>query len=556
MNSVLPLALPLADVGRATLSRQLSGSSRFLGRLHLTLCLTVALAGCGDGLTAPASTTPPPERTTTRLPELPSGAAMYAAPGVSIERQSIVGRTHTSHWAYHTPTQAVESGERWYISRIHAMVPGEAYSLGPIENGQAAWWTIGTQATTFNSALNYMTFAPNLDTDPSNSFYDAGLKRTVTNSRIHADRRGLQGRSAPVKWYFFEAVNGLWYIVNAPSYGTRLIVLRFASLNGEYDWQPVDVSGVTVSFTPAHTGDAMRITFEARPMSVLSSSVWLADGTQSSIYLAQYNSNAPIDATRRTWVLIHGRLNGPEAMDAIAAAIKQRLPSDQVLLLSWESAARETLGWRAFSAGEQWIEPVGRWAAGMLTNNGFDGSRVNLVGHSWGAYVADEFAETMGGVNLLIALDPAANTIGSSFNPNDPGTINFRAHSRHSLAFHSSSWYGNERTPGSAHEAFSVAFYQPVGDVSQSNRHSWIKDLFVGMLSVQGAVSNQFSLQRLLAGTAGPWQSDRYQSDEAYGAIWPATKRYEGLVASGPASRAPRELRYFNSAGIEQLLTQ
>jgi len=47
------------------------------------------------------------------------------------------------------------------------------------------------------------------------------------------------------------------------------------------------------------------------------------------------------------------------------------------------------------SSGEDWIKPVAAWAADTLTRYGFVGSRLNLIGHSWGAYVSAEFAELM-----------------------------------------------------------------------------------------------------------------------------------------------------------------
>ena len=94
--------------------------------------------------------------------------------------------------------------------------------------------------------------------------------------------------------------------------------------------------------------------------------------------------------------------------------------------------------------------------------HGFVGSQLNLVGHSWGSYVADELAKGMSGVNTIVALDPAENGLGS-WNPEDPGEIDFNRDSMFSWAFYSRDGgpfgggvAGNEETPITADEAFVV----------------------------------------------------------------------------------------------------
>lgn len=528
----------------------------YRGRIRwLGTAIFLFVAACSESFTGPEAVLPEGERDP-GPPALVTGSGPQATAGYSSERQMLVNRTHVSPWAYHTTSAAVRQDERWYISRIRRNLPGDTYSLGPIQNGQAAWWTIGTEIAAFNSLLSSISFPAQLDTDPSDTFWDIGLGRPVTNPRIHSDRRGLEGRTTPVKWYFFQAANGGWYIVNATGYGAVVTVLRFASKGNDYDWQPVDMSGVTATFSPASDGNGMRITLTERPMPVISSLVWHVAGQATLVQVAQYNSNAPIDPTRRTWVLVHGRLNGPGDMYSVAAAIRERLPSDQILMLNWEDAARVTAGYVAFSNGEQWIEPVGRWVAGMLRHQGFAGTTLNLVGHSWGSYVADEMAEAMGRVNLTIALDPAANTIGSAFNPNDAGTIDFGKHARHSVAFHSSRGLGNEETPGTAREAFVVAFVPVSGVVTEPNRHRWVRDLFAALVRGTGGVSTLFALERLIAGEAGPWLADRYRPSDGEVNIIPGPRVYEGVIWSRLGSRDPGKISYVNLAGVEVTIVE
>src|SRR5436853_75321 len=278
--------------------------------------------------------------------------------------------------------------------------------------------------------------------------------------------------------------------------------------------------GARIDCVLTRQGESVSV-LNAAGTPVLAFNAVLSDGTTTPVRLEilQPNGGARIDASATTWIVIHGRLDssGTSEIQALAAAIKNHAiknqrSNDQVLLLDWESAARETAVFGLFSNGEQWIQPVGRAAASALMHYGFAGSKINLVGHSWGAYVADELAEGIqlaeginGGVDVIVALDPAASTIGSEYNPNDRGTIDFRTHSKFSVAFHSSRAFGNENTPGRAHEAFSVGFQlDPASGLvetqqaSELERHSWIRNFFTSLISGTGGISGLFTLERLL----------------------------------------------------------
>jgi hypothetical protein len=327
------------------------------------------------------------------------------------------------------------------------------------------------------------------------------------------------------------------------------------------DWLPRGSTG-RVSITNGdsnHFGVTLSRSAEAISIATQSTSVLHGDvpldgkTTPVRIEMLQPNDGARIDATKRTWIVIHGRLNSSETdeIQKIALSIKTQHSTDQVLLLDWESAARETLLWGGFSNGEQWIEPIGQWAARALKDYQFNRLDLNLVGHSWGSYVANELAEAIGGVNVIIALDPAANTIGSQYNPNDRGTIHFGDYSEFALAFHTSDLAGNEKTPTTADVAFSVGFLQPFAD-----RHGWSRNLFTSMLRGTGEVSKLFTLERLLEGRAGPWQPDRYHAKEAYLQNAPLPRLYEGIITSGPASITPTTIRYIDTHSGQEVTTR
>jgi hypothetical protein len=220
----------------------------------------LALAACSDPAAVPRQTEPLPQPSHTPA-DVPSVASNLASAATS-ERDVIVNNTHLAPWAYHTTNAATVTGERWYISQLQRSSPSGVYSLGLLVGGRAGWWTIGDRAATFNANLALISFASNLDNDPSDTFWDAGLIRYVTNSDIHDDRRGIQGkRDVPVKWYFFEAPNGFWYIIASPAYSSVPNVQKFATKNGQYDWQTIDVSGYAAVFSPAANGSGMAISF-------------------------------------------------------------------------------------------------------------------------------------------------------------------------------------------------------------------------------------------------------------------------------------------------------
>jgi uncharacterized delta-60 repeat protein len=110
--------------------------------------------------------------------------------------------------------------------------------------------------------------------------------------------------------------------------------------------------------------------------------------------------NLVIDPNKTTWIVIHGRASAPDAepISRLASVIDGRPSCDQVLVLDWQAGAYvHPIGYLTNFTGEDWIQPVAVWAAEELRRVGFSSLgrnlRLNLIGHSWGSYVADETAE-------------------------------------------------------------------------------------------------------------------------------------------------------------------
>jgi pimeloyl-ACP methyl ester carboxylesterase len=87
--------------------------------------------------------------------------------------------------------------------------------------------------------------------------------------------------------------------------------------------------------------------------------------------------------------------------------------ADQVLVLDWKQAAlSNSLLFNAPNPyfGASWIPKVAEWTKKKLVDEWkISPDNINFAGHSLGSYLAWETAKNIGGVNNLIALDPALN---------------------------------------------------------------------------------------------------------------------------------------------------
>lgn len=161
------------------------------------------------------------------------------------EVSAILNSTHKASWVYYTDS----ANARWYISPLVTSKKQSVYSLGPISNGKASWWTVGNDVASIDITDKTLTIDDNLDSSSSDAFIDIASNTQITNSSIHSDRQRIQGSTTSMKWYFFQAQNNRWYIVNDLSYGNKLTVLLFASKNNQYDWQEVDTSNLTMDMS-------------------------------------------------------------------------------------------------------------------------------------------------------------------------------------------------------------------------------------------------------------------------------------------------------------------
>ena len=254
----------------------------------------------------------------------------------------------------------------------------------------------------------------------------------------------------------------------------------------------------------------------------------------------------PIDSTKTTWIVIHGWGSDSNEIGIreMAQALVQSRPKDQVLTLDWGSIARSGLldPWAA-AAG---IVPTGSWAAAALTRDGFFGHQINLVGHSFGSYIANEIAKNFPSkINSIVALDPAANAVSSQYDPVSNGNVNFSRNTDWSWAFHSSS-LGNEYTPVTASEAFIFD-----SGLWPKGAHSLPLKAFAQMImNPQDSLNFLFSIDNLLDKTYGPWVSDKKSSFFFFDDVVPG---YEAVI-SIPGGGTITGVSYITNAPIVSIL--
>lgn len=262
-------------------------------------------------------------------------------------------------------------------------------------------------------------------------------------------------------------------------------------------------------------------------------------GTRPVEIHASGDGRAAINPDTTTWIVIHGRNESSTSPDLVTLAqqIDQYQPGDQVLVLDWtKAAASGDLG----GQGENYIRPVAAWAAQALTDYGFTGDHLNLVGYSWGAEVAAEISEDLGDVNSILAIDPARDYPGGSYNPDAPGEVDFQAHAAHSWAFFATSNFpfGSPISSSTADNAIVVTGSDHFGIVSVVTS--------VLALPANSPIAAEFSLAALLTGIPLPtWQQDSYSP---LGDLDLVEGTFDAVLMATVNGKSVSALRYFNES--------
>ncbi|BAZ08344.1 putative lipase superfamily [Calothrix sp. NIES-4071] len=250
------------------------------------------------------------------------------------------------------------------------------------------------------------------------------------------------------------------------------------------------------------------------------------------------------DPNKSTWIVIHGlQMDSPKGdildqlkdIKNLANAVDGFSPDDQVLVLDWRSAAYSPgFNYRGnFNIPNpvialSWVDSAAAWTADILKQFGITTPNINLIGHSFGSYVASTIAaDVQGGINNIIALDPGNLEIGGD----KYKQTKFSDNSHWSWSFYSSG-FGDQDRARTADESFLIQFPFPTQfpDVPGVNKgHGAVEELFTAMLKKasdkqHNSLEDFFGLDRMNP-IAKPWKID-------YSTNWEATLIPEEIFGS------------------------
>ncbi len=159
------------------------------------------------------------------------------------ERDIIKNNVNTLSWAYYLD----KNQKRWYISPTNAYQKVNVYSLMYIKNGKAGWATVGKHVAKFDLKNETITI-DYIENNYDYLYYDIGWQSWNIDSIIQSDISRIRESTVSIKWWFFQASNGYWYIINKIGE-----VLRFSSKltsNGyeKYNWINIDMDNAKPIF--------------------------------------------------------------------------------------------------------------------------------------------------------------------------------------------------------------------------------------------------------------------------------------------------------------------
>jgi pimeloyl-ACP methyl ester carboxylesterase len=274
------------------------------------------------------------------------------------------------------------------------------------------------------------------------------------------------------------------------------------------------------------------------------------DASSVTLTRADGDTGRSILARRETWIVIHGLGGSADAPDirALARAVDGASWRDQVLLVDWRHLAFSTP--EDGSLAEANAQATANVIARKLRQRGFKAGRINLIGFSMGALVADRIAKNLhdrGGVNRIVALDPAAPVVGTKPNGlSRRAEVDLAGDSQYALAFHGA----DKSSPfGTVTTADDTILIENIGTARQV-KHQAVLDLFTVMTQRNDTasadpISRVFSLTRIKGGAMPTWRKDRLGAEEPGGPGYEAVLRVE----SPTTPHAPERLTYVNARG-------
>jgi pimeloyl-ACP methyl ester carboxylesterase len=242
--------------------------------------------------------------------------------------------------------------------------------------------------------------------------------------------------------------------------------------------------------------------------------------------------------------------NSPEtdSIKALSQSIDNYKTDDQVLVLDWNQAALSNS--LLFGApnpyfGASWIPTIADWLKKKLVDEWkISPDNINFAGHSLGSYLAWETAKDIGGVNNLIALDPAATTNGGY----NEGNVNFSDYSKWAWAFYGSA-AGNYDRAYTADESFKFQFPDGFGGLipwkAEEEKHGAVVSAFADTIKQNKKEPGYFtSLLNLNKMNKNSSDTQPWKTGDGFEALLAVDPNNSEWVISNSASRVRSEFGF------------
>jgi hypothetical protein len=224
---------------------------------------------------------------------------------------------------------------------------------------------------------------------------------------------------------------------------------------------------------------------------------------------------ATLTADRTAWLIIHGLFSSKDdpAIQSLGTAIDAVSSDDQVLLLDWSDLAASqpdnpTAVRAAWAVADTIAADVRAAALSAKT-------QLNLIAFSMGAEVEDRLAADLGGVNRLIAIDPAGPSVAlDAKGRHVSGLVHFKRHARYSIAFHTPAFVRAAATADDSIELTGLSGTLGEAHVQALYVFTTMMQRDAGLEPAAGdQVSALFSIPNLLSGTLPPWRKNSFHAD-------------------------------------------
>lgn len=259
--------------------------------------------------------------------------------------------------------------------------------------------------------------------------------------------------------------------------------------------------------------------------------------TQKYVKLELFADSLPSLGKKTAWVIIHGRNSSSEEKNIkhLAQAVYDEREKaegwDRIYTVNWSQLSSDNtpLGMQ----GADWIPAVANEVVAQLVKEGFEsGDQINLIGHSWGSWLAYKIADGYDGVQSIVALDSAKGhniVFGTKFNYSE---VDFGKVSDESWSFKSSPLGSNTRAK-TAEQAFEIDLpwftldpdlFHPKDIVQVIEDHGYAIDILRQLLpSKVEELGGNFELEFL--------------TDDDHTYSWDTdTKDYDGIIRTGDPS--------------------